>query len=70
MPLAWNGFWTPLELIRRTCSACLGAAFTIACRADGEPRWSERLQLNDAVSARGTITMSVSVDEASKVNEK
>ncbi|AZN99556.1 hypothetical protein EJ066_21870 [Mesorhizobium sp. M9A.F.Ca.ET.002.03.1.2] len=42
---------------------------TIACRANGEPRWSERLQLNDAVSASRTITVSVTVDKAGKVNE-
>ncbi|PAP92100.1 hypothetical protein [Mesorhizobium wenxiniae] len=42
---------------------------TIACRANGEPRWSEWLQLNDAVSASRTITVSVTVDKASKVNE-
>ncbi|MET3579746.1 hypothetical protein ABID19_002777 [Mesorhizobium robiniae] len=42
---------------------------TIACRANGEPRWSEWLQLNDAVSASRTVTVSVTVDKASKVNE-
>ncbi|MER9596653.1 MULTISPECIES: hypothetical protein [unclassified Mesorhizobium] len=42
---------------------------TIACRTAGEPRWSEWLQLNDAVSASRTITMSVTVDQSSKVNE-
>jgi hypothetical protein len=42
---------------------------TIACRAKGEPRWSEWLQLNDAVSASRTITVSVTVNKASKVNE-
>ncbi|GLS34590.1 hypothetical protein GCM10010869_01780 [Mesorhizobium tianshanense] len=42
---------------------------TIACRANGEPRWSEWLRLNDAVSASRTITVSVTVDKASKVNE-
>lgn len=42
---------------------------TIACRAEGEPRWSEWLQLNDAVSASRTITVSLTVDQASKVNE-
>jgi hypothetical protein len=42
---------------------------TIACRADGEPRWSEWLKLNDAVSASRTITVSVTVDQGSKVNE-
>lgn len=35
---------------------------TIACRAGGEPRWTEWLQLNDAVSASRKITMSVAVD--------
>lgn len=42
---------------------------TIACRSDGEPRWSERLQLNDGVSASRTITMSVAVDQGHKVSE-
>ncbi|RWL93546.1 MAG: hypothetical protein EOR68_24190 [Mesorhizobium sp.] len=35
---------------------------TLACRPDGEPRWSEWLQLNDAVSASRKITISVIVD--------
>jgi hypothetical protein len=42
---------------------------TIACRADAEPRWSERLQLIDAVSASRTISVSVTVDKSGKVNE-
>ncbi|MCV3208683.1 hypothetical protein OHD62_26645 [Mesorhizobium sp. YC-39] len=42
---------------------------TIACRKDGEPRWSEWLYVNDAVSARGTITMSVTADQGKKVSE-
>ena len=42
---------------------------TLACRRDGEPRWSEWLQLNDAVSASQRITMSVVVDGGSKFNE-
>lgn len=42
---------------------------TIACRAAGEPRWTEWLQLNDAVSAGGKITMSVTVDGGGKFNE-
>jgi hypothetical protein len=42
---------------------------TIACRANGEPRWTEWLQLNDAVSASRTITVSVTVDKAARVNE-
>jgi hypothetical protein len=42
---------------------------TIACRADGEPRWSERLQLLDTVSASRTITVSVTVDQGRKSNE-
>lgn len=35
---------------------------TLACRPDGEPRWSEWLQLHDAVSASRKITISVIVD--------
>ncbi|MDG4896496.1 hypothetical protein P9272_23295 [Mesorhizobium sp. WSM4976] len=35
---------------------------TLACRPDGEPRWSEWLQLDDAVSASRKITISVVVD--------
>ena len=42
---------------------------TLACRPDGEPRWSEWLQLNDAVSASRKITMSVMVDGGSKFDE-
>jgi hypothetical protein len=41
----------------------------IACRADGEPRWTEWLQLNDAVSASRTITMSITIDHGNKVEE-
>ena len=42
---------------------------TLACRPDGEPRWSEWLQLNDAVSASHKITISVIVDGGSKTDE-
>ncbi|WP_292066923.1 hypothetical protein [Mesorhizobium sp.] len=42
---------------------------TLACRTGGEPRWSEWLQLNDAVSASRKITMSVMVDGGSKFDE-
>lgn len=42
---------------------------TIACRADGEPAWTEWLQLNDAVSASRKITMSVTIDGAGKFDE-
>jgi hypothetical protein len=42
---------------------------TIACRANGEPHWTEWLQLNDAVSASRKITMSVTVDQSSKFDE-
>lgn len=42
---------------------------TIACRADGEPRWTEWLQLNDGVSASRKITMSVTVDDGGKFDE-
>jgi hypothetical protein len=42
---------------------------TIACRADGEPRWTEWLQLNDGVSASRKITMSVTVDGSGKFDE-
>ena len=42
---------------------------TIACRADGEPRWTEWLQLNDGVSASRKITMSVTVDGGGKFDE-
>ncbi|WP_245489338.1 MULTISPECIES: hypothetical protein [unclassified Mesorhizobium] len=35
---------------------------TLACRRDGEPRWSEWLQLKDSVSASRKITISVIVD--------
>jgi hypothetical protein len=42
---------------------------TIACRSGGQPRWSEWLQLNDAVSASRKITMSISVDQGDKVSE-
>lgn len=42
---------------------------TLACRADGEPRWSEWLQLNDAVSASRKITISVVVDGGRKTDE-
>lgn len=42
---------------------------TIACRASGEPRWSEWLQLNDAVSASRKITMSITLDDGGKFDE-
>ncbi|AZO74989.1 MULTISPECIES: hypothetical protein [unclassified Mesorhizobium] len=42
---------------------------TLACRPGGEPRWSEWLQLNDAVSASRKITMSVMLDGGSKFDE-
>ncbi|RVB58213.1 hypothetical protein EN906_33625, partial [Mesorhizobium sp. M7A.F.Ca.CA.004.06.1.1] len=42
---------------------------TIACRANGEPHWTEWLQLNDAVSASRKITMSITVDQESKFDE-
>jgi hypothetical protein len=42
---------------------------TIACRAAGEPRWTEWLELNDAVSASRKITMSVTVDGRGKFDE-
>ncbi|MDX8477975.1 hypothetical protein RFN28_05695 [Mesorhizobium sp. VK24D] len=42
---------------------------TLACRHDGEPRWSEWLQLNDSVSASRKITMSVMVDRGGEFDE-
>ncbi|QKD03561.1 hypothetical protein [Mesorhizobium loti] len=42
---------------------------TIACRAAGEPRWTEWLELNDAVSASRKITMSVTVNGGGKFDE-
>ncbi|WP_245420403.1 MULTISPECIES: hypothetical protein [unclassified Mesorhizobium] len=42
---------------------------TLACRTEGEPRWSEWLQLSDAVSASRKITMSVMVDDGRKFDE-
>ena len=42
---------------------------TLACRPEGEPRWSEWLQLNDAVSASRRITISVIVDGGGKTDE-
>ncbi|RAZ89314.1 hypothetical protein DPM33_19215 [Mesorhizobium hawassense] len=42
---------------------------TLACRPDGEPRWSEWLQLSDAVSASRKITISVIVDGGGKTDE-
>lgn len=42
---------------------------TLACRPDGDPRWSEWLQLNDSVSASRKITISVAVDGGSKFDE-
>ncbi|OHV68161.1 hypothetical protein LCM4577_24235 [Mesorhizobium sp. LCM 4577] len=42
---------------------------TLACRPDGQPRWSERLQLNDAVSASRKITISVIVDGGGRIDE-
>ena len=42
---------------------------TLACRPDGEPRWSEWLQLNDSVSASHKITISVVVDNGGRLEE-
>lgn len=42
---------------------------TLVCRPDGEPRWSEWLQLNDAVSASRKITISVAVDGGGRTDE-
>ncbi|MBZ9677212.1 hypothetical protein [Mesorhizobium sp. ES1-1] len=42
---------------------------TIACRATGDRRWTEWLQLNDAVSSSRKITMSVAIDGGSKFDE-
>ncbi|WP_395382864.1 hypothetical protein ACHMW4_29625 [Mesorhizobium sp. UC22_110] len=42
---------------------------TIACRPDGEPQWSEWLQLNDGVAVADTITVAVSVDRGENVRE-
>ncbi|MFE0014378.1 hypothetical protein ACFWXH_06020 [Mesorhizobium sp. NPDC059054] len=42
---------------------------TIACRPDGEPQWSEWLQLNDGVAAGDTITVVVSVDGGQNFKE-
>ncbi|MBZ9794693.1 hypothetical protein [Mesorhizobium sp. ES1-4] len=42
---------------------------TIACHTGGEPRWTEWLQLNDAVSASRKITMSLTVDGGGKFDE-
>ncbi len=42
---------------------------TIACRAGGEPGWTEWLQLNDAVSASRKITVSVTIDNDGKFDE-
>ncbi|MEO5759812.1 MAG: hypothetical protein ABIQ51_23495 [Mesorhizobium sp.] len=42
---------------------------TIACRPNSEPRWTEWLQLNDAVSSSRKITMSVTVDRDDKFDE-
>jgi hypothetical protein len=42
---------------------------TIACRSAGEPRWTEWLQLNDAVSARKTITVAVAIGEGDGFEE-
>ncbi|PLP61378.1 hypothetical protein CYK37_00925 [Mesorhizobium loti] len=42
---------------------------TIACRPDGEPQWSEWLQLNDGVAVADTITVAVSVDRGENVKE-
>lgn len=42
---------------------------TIACRANGEPHWTEWLQLNDAVSSSRKITMSITLDQGSKFDE-
>lgn len=42
---------------------------TLACRPDGDPRWSEWLKISDSVSASRKITMSVIVDGGSKTDE-
>ena len=42
---------------------------TIACRLDGEPRWTEWLQLNDAVSASRKITVTVAIDTRGRFDE-
>jgi hypothetical protein len=42
---------------------------TIACRPQGEPRWTEWLELNDTVSASHKITISVAVDGGRKFDE-
>ncbi|OHV89112.1 hypothetical protein [Mesorhizobium sp. ORS 3428] len=42
---------------------------TLACRPNGEPRWSEWLQLNDSVSASRKITVSVMVDGGGQFDE-
>lgn len=43
---------------------------TIACRPDGEPQWSEWLQLNDGVAGGNSITVAVSLDRGENVKEK
>ncbi len=42
---------------------------TIACRPDGEPRWTEWLQLNDTVSASRKITVTVAIDSRGRFDE-
>lgn len=42
---------------------------TIACRSTGDRRWTEWLQLNDAVSSSRKITMSIAIDGGSKFDE-
>lgn len=42
---------------------------TIACRASSEPRWTEWLELNNAVSASHKITMSITLDRGGKFDE-
>jgi hypothetical protein len=43
--------------------------FTVVCRKDGEPRWSERLQLSEAVSATNSIAVSVTLDRQKRTSE-
>lgn len=44
-------------------------SLTIGCHSEGEPRWTEWLQLNDAVSASKTIVMSVTIDGHKRADE-
>jgi hypothetical protein len=42
---------------------------TIACHTDGEPRWSEWLNLSDVASSRKSATVSVAMDGGEKIDE-